>query len=435
MSLRSVRLLQILGILIALGGLVGYWLTRDVERTVLDEETKQVLNIEGGEFQASFVIAGRDIFYESGKSKPIYGRNGAIVGWDYQGTKNAYGTNTDTIIYASIVGNEVTLINIPRDIWLDPWSAKINTMYYYKEADGLRTAVSDLLGLPIDYYAVVNIDIFKGLVDALGGVEVDVPEPGMKYQDRAAGLNIDLEPGVQTLDGEKAADFVRFRHTARGDFARIDQVKTLALAMLERLKELNVRAVGKVPALANTYFKEVETNASPALVTQLLGRLPNLQVRQVATLPTCCEQRIKVGKDSVDILRVDPAAVETFVAATFGGEARELTQAPDTPLLITNRSGVPGLEGAIKTYFVGLGVPEDRLSIREASPDPAPTRLLVTAPAWSEADYYATLFHDVSKQQIDSLKPVDGKPTQMELVLGTNADTFALAQALAGGGG
>ncbi len=425
--------MQVLGILLALGGLVGYWLTRDVERTVLDEETKQVLNIEDDEFQASFVIAGRDIFYTSLAGDPIY-EQGRVVGRTYDAKSTAYGTNTDTIIYVSIVGDEVTLISIPRDVWLDEWSTKINTMYYYREADGLRAAVSNLVGLPVDYYAIVNIDIFKGLVDALGGVEVNVPYK-MDWDDYAAKLHIHLEPGPQMLDGEQAANFVRYRHTARGDFARIDQVKTLALAMLERLKELNVRAVGKVPALASTYFKEVETNASPALVTQLLGRLPNLQIRQVATLPTCCERRIMWQGDPVDVLGVDPAAVETFVAATFGGEARELSEVPDTPLLITNRSRVPGLEGAIKTYFVGLGVPEDLVSVREASPDPAPTRLLVTAPAWSEADYYATLFHDVSKQQIDALEPVDGKPTQMELVLGTNADAFALAQALAGGGG
>ena len=425
--------MQILGILIALGGLVGYWLTRDVERAVLDEETRRVLNVEEGEFQASFVVAGRDIFYESGKSEPIYGRNGAIVGWDYRGVKSAYGTNTDTILYASVVGNEVTLINIPRDIWLDAWSTKINTMYYYKEADGLRNAVSDLLGLPVDYYAVVNIDIFQGLVDALGGVEVNVPER-MKYSDRAAGLDIDLEPGPQTLDGKKAADFVRYRHTARGDFDRVDRVKTLALAMLARLKELNVRAVGRVPALLATYSDEVETNASPALLSQLLVKLPDLQIRQVATLPTCCERRIVWQGDAVEVLSVDRAAVETFVADTFGGAARELVEVPDTPLVITNRSGVPGLGRAVKTYLVGSGISEELLSVREASPDPAPTRILVTAPAWGEADYYATLFHDMSKQQIDSLQPVDGNPTRMELVLGTDAENFALAQALAGGG-
>ncbi len=424
--------MQVLGILVALGGLVGYWLTRDVERTVLDEETRRVLNVEEGEFQASFVVAGRDVFYTSLAGDPIY-EQGRVVGRTYDAKSTAYGTNTDTILYASIVGNDVTLISIPRDIWLDEWSTKINTMYYYREADGLKNAVSDLVGLPVDYYVVVNIDIFKGLVDALGGVEVNVPYK-MDWDDYAAKLHIHLEPGPQRLDGEQAANFVRYRHTARGDLARIDQVKTLALALLARLKELNVRAVGKVPALVTTYFDEVETNASPALLRQLLVRLPNLQIRQVATLPTCCERRITWQGDPVDVLSVDRAAVEAFVADAFGGEARELVEAPDTPLVITNRSGVPGLERAIQTYLIGLGVPAENLTVREGSADPAPTRILVTAPAWGEADYYTTLFHGVSKQQIDSLQPVDGTPTRMELVLGTDAKNFALAQALAEGG-
>ena len=130
---------------------------------------------------------------------------------------------------------------------------------------------------------VVNIDIFKELVDALGGVEVDVPTP-MYHRDQAAGLLIDLKPGLQHLNGEQASGFVRFRDTLRGDIDRIDNVKTLASALLGRLQELHVRAVGRIPALVDTYVEQVETNLSPALVSQLVPRLGQLKLR-AATLP------------------------------------------------------------------------------------------------------------------------------------------------------
>jgi polyisoprenyl-teichoic acid--peptidoglycan teichoic acid transferase len=131
----------------------------------------------------------------------------------------------------SIVNDDVTLIAIPRDLYLDAWQAPINAMYYYQGAEGLRRTVEEVLGLPVDYYAIINLDVFQHVVDALGGVEVNVPYR-MRYVDVAGGLDIDLQPGPQTLDGKRAGDFVRFRETVRGDYDRIDRVKTLAFAML-----------------------------------------------------------------------------------------------------------------------------------------------------------------------------------------------------------
>jgi len=63
------------------------------------------------------------------------------------------------------------------------------------------------VGLPVDSYVIINLDLFENVVDALGGVEVNVPYR-MLYSDRAAGLSIDLQPGPQVLDG--AAAVARF---------------------------------------------------------------------------------------------------------------------------------------------------------------------------------------------------------------------------------
>jgi LCP family protein required for cell wall assembly len=201
---RGARWLQLLGLLLAASGLVGFWMNRDVPRAQLTEVQRELLGIQSGDLHLSFVVAGRDRMYYQDMSTPVYGRDGSIVAWNYRGPRSADGTNTDTILYVSVVNDDVTLIAIPRDLYLDPWQTRINAMYHYQGAEGLRRTVEEILGVPIDYYAVINLDVFEHVVEALGGVEVDVPHR-MRYVDVAGGLDIDLQPGSQTLDGKRAA--------------------------------------------------------------------------------------------------------------------------------------------------------------------------------------------------------------------------------------
>jgi LCP family protein required for cell wall assembly len=204
MKVRS-RLLQLLGLVIALAGLTGFWLTRDVERAVYTEETLSVINADEDDFKVSFVIAGRDYDHTQEAGPCIKWQDGFCLERTRMGVFR-YGNRTDTIIYAQIVNNKITMVSIPRDVYLPQWQAKINEMYFYKEAEGLKSSVEEITGLPIDYYAVINIDIFKDLVDALGGVEVSVPYD-MYYNDAAAGLSINLKEGPQTLDHERLGGF------------------------------------------------------------------------------------------------------------------------------------------------------------------------------------------------------------------------------------
>jgi LCP family protein required for cell wall assembly len=405
------QLLQLLGLVVATVGLAGFWLTRDVARTELTVFQRELLGVDEEVTVVSFVLAGRDRMYYTDQSFPIYGAGGRIVGWDYRGPRGLDGNLTDTILYVSVVGDVVTLIAIPRDIYLDAWQTRVNSMYFYQGAEGLRRTVEELVGLPVDYYAVINLDLFENVVDALGGVEVNVPYR-MLYTDRAAGLRIDLQPGPQVLDGSDAAGFVRFRETVRGDLDRLDRVKTLAFAMLQRLRDLNLRAVTVLPELIEVIFADVETNASPALVRELLPRLARIELRS-ATLPT-------YEQDGSGAAFVDRREVEAFLAATCGGEARAWVDAPEATVHVVDRSGREGTGAAYVAQLVAMGVPEEQLVLTEASFDPAPSRLVVTAPHWTDADYYASLL-GVGKQQIDRLPAVARRAVGMQLVLGDDA--------------
>ena len=426
MSLRNARGLQVLGILLALAGLAGYWLNRDVPgKADLNPEQLEVLGIAPEEknevFHASFVVAGRDYDATRDASGCRYVNRQCVR--DRIG-EFRISNRTDTIIYVNIIGDKITMINIPRDIYLPHQQTKINAMYLYQGAAGLVKEVEEILNLPVDYYAIINIDIFKEMVDALGGVTVTVPEPGMYYTDAAAGLNIDFDPGPRRLDGEDAAKFVRFRHTSRGDIDRIDNVKKLAYALLAQVKALNVRAAFKMPELFDALFGNVETNASPALVRELLPRLSQLQLT-AATLPTCCDRRDPVFGD---ILEIEPSDVEAFLADTFGGKARVFTAAPEATLLVTNSSGKAGLEDLYKARLVSLGVPEERVMTRVSALDPTPTRVLTTAQNWQDADFYTSLLQ-TSKQQVDRFAKLEDREIGVELVLGEDAARSALSRA------
>ena len=420
-TLRSARLLQLLGLVVAVAGLAGFWWTRDTERTELGEQQRELLGIEEGQFHASFVVAGRDIDYGDGRADPIYSQDGRIIGWNSQRPSSIRGGRTDTILYVNVVGNSVTMVAIPRDLFVGEGTDRINAVMTREGTEGLVRRVEALVGLPIDYYAIIDLNIFRNVVDALGGVEVNVPER-MYYRDVAGGLTIDFQPGPQHMDGQAASEFIRYRSYSRGDIERLDNVKRLAYAMLSRLKDLNVRAVGAIPDLVATFFDQVETNASPALVRKMLPRVADFEIRS-ATLPT-----VEVTRGGAAGVVTDPREVAGFLASTFGGTARAFHEAPETRLVISDRSGEPGLGEWYRSRLVGLGVPEDRVVVREDGFDPSGTRIVAVGDAWSDADYYAELL-GTGKQQVDHLDPFDGETVRMELVLG--ADALALAPAAA----
>lgn len=402
-----------LGALVALAGLAGFWWPREPERTIRTVQQESLVNPRGEAFTASFVIAGRDFDHTRVASacrwvggECIRDRAGSFVP----------SNRTDTILYVSIVGDSINVVAIPRDIYLHNWQTKINAMLLYRQADGLREAVADVLGVPVDYYVIIDVNIFESVVDALGGVELNVPYR-MYYRDSAADLLIDLQPGLQVLDGAQTAGFVRFRDTPRGDLDRIDNVKLAVYGLLERVRQLNVRAVGALPQLLDAYYEQVDTNVSLALLTQILPRLGSLRLDTVATLPVTREYRIEgVGV----VLDYDAQSVERFLADIHGGVAREFSTVPEVNVLVTNRSGSTGLEEWYRARLISMGVAEDRIQIRSESLDTSPTRVLAATSHWTDADWFTQLL-GTGKQQVDRLDRFGGADVHIELVLGEDA--------------
>lgn len=408
------RVLQIIGFLLIAVGLTGFLLSRDVERGALSAQQLGLLALDENRFHASFVLAGRDSLYIEGQSEPVYNEDGEVVCWRYSGGRSPVGVNTDAVAYVQLRGSELTLVLLPRDLLLGPDQVRLHEVYARSGADGLRRRVADVLGVPVDYHAIIDLDIFERLVDALGGVSVNVSR-AMRRTDCAAEMSIDLQPGPQVLDGREASYFVRYRDLRRGDIDRLDNMKLLAYGMLERVKQVHVGGVGRLPEVLDTFLSEVESNVSPALLSRILPRVGSLRLKQAVTLPV-----VEVVRDDASGVTAAPDEVERFLASVFGGTARTFTGPPEVNMMITDRSGRDGAGEWYRTRLLRLGVPEGRITLRRGREDAAPTRVLATVETWGDADYYADLVH-AGKQQIDRFSRSAGRQIGLELVLGSDA--------------
>lgn len=183
------------------------------------------------------------------------------------------GMRADTIMLASVDKKEKTvkILSIPRDtrVEVNGKHIKINaTMGYQSREELMITKVKEITGLPVHYYAEVDFDGFKEIIDILGGVDIDVPYD-MDYDDPAQDLHIHFKKGMQHLDGQAAHDYVRFRHnnngSAPGDYALGDpgRIKAQQAFLKELLKQkLQPKYLMKASQLAKAISEHVRTNFS-----------------------------------------------------------------------------------------------------------------------------------------------------------------------------
>jgi LCP family protein required for cell wall assembly len=151
-------------------------------------------------------------------------------------------SRTDTIILARLDfrKRDLRMISIPRDTYVQVTTERgkywdrINAAYARGDEAGFLNTVKDLTGFYPDYLLLLNYQGFKDIVDLVGGVEVDV-DKDMNYDDYAGNLHIHLKKGIQTLNGEDALGFVRFRHDAEGDFMRIRRQQQFLKTFLHEL--------------------------------------------------------------------------------------------------------------------------------------------------------------------------------------------------------
>lgn len=181
--------------------------------------------------------------------------------------------NTDSMLLVQLdpVSNTVRTLSLPRDtrVWLPGlgWR-KLNATLPRLGPDGMVRAVETLTGLQLQAYVLVNLHGVRHLTDALGGVDIYVPQ-NMRYNDTAAKLHIRLDKGWRRLSGAQAEQFVRFRSDAMGDIGRLQRQQTFVKALARRL--LAPSGAARLSALPKVLQGDVRTNASTRDISAALG--------------------------------------------------------------------------------------------------------------------------------------------------------------------
>lgn len=174
-------------------------------------------------------------------------------------------TNADTIVLVSFhpATKETKLLSLPRDTMSNVSRSlkKLNGSYsegHPGNIDQLKQEVEMVSGLHVDRYMITTFDGFEHLVDAIGGVHMDVPQD-LYYVDPYQDLEINIKAGEQTLDGKKALQFVRYRHGyAGGDLDRIKIQQRFFKAAIKSF--LNPANITKLPAVADVIRKDMKTD-------------------------------------------------------------------------------------------------------------------------------------------------------------------------------
>lgn len=190
------------------------------------------------------------------------------------GDKKLFTGRSDTMLLVRVdpESDSISLLSIPRDTQVDlPGSStdKVNDANVQGGATLAAQTVSSVLnGVKVDRYIRVSTDAFKELVDLLGGVEVNVPKP-MVYEDKTQKLKINLAPGLQTLSGDQAEQFARFRADDLGDIGRVQRQQALLKALRQKLT--NPTVIPRLPGLVQAMQKYIDTNLSFEEMMALVG--------------------------------------------------------------------------------------------------------------------------------------------------------------------
>jgi LCP family protein required for cell wall assembly len=220
-------------------------------------------------------------------AKPVCGKDAEwivlMVGIDYRGDDYLYGlADVIRVIRVDFVEMTVNMVALPRDLMVEapdgrftvPDPYKINQAYLFGTpgmghylgsglgAGALAEVIQYNFGVPIDHYGVINFDTFVRFIDAIGGVDVDLPGP-------VAGPDGGFRAGPQTLNGEQALTLARIRQ-GYGDAFRVNNQTLIIRAVLNKL-------------IKPAYWVQV-----PALLDEFGGAfLTDLSIEQLTSLGVC----------------------------------------------------------------------------------------------------------------------------------------------------
>ncbi len=304
-----------------------------------------------------------------------------VVGCDNSSDKGL--ADTIIVMVVSPKTGEISALSIPRDSRVEVPGRGVHRINASHALGGMPLTIQTvelLIGMPIDKYIEINVPGIVKLVDAIGGVDIDV-EKRMNYHDRRGNLNIDLQPGMQHLDGTQAMGYVRFRHDATGDIGRMERQRHFLRAVITQLSHPS--NVTRLPQLSQAFLQTVSTNltSKDILTLKKLMEQAGPDGIRAETLPgepktlhgqSMIELDADKVRQAVDrVLRGQGLSVQVLNGTTVNGlgakvaskleevgcditETTNSEQKSDTTLIVSRRGGARRAERVAE--WLGMGV-------------------------------------------------------------------------------
>ncbi|HEY9665369.1 MAG TPA: LCP family protein [Coleofasciculaceae cyanobacterium] len=212
---------------------------------------------------------------------------------------------------------QMAVLSIPRDtrVEMDGYGTiKINAANINGGPAASARLVSHLLnGVQIDRYMRVNVAGVEKLVDALGGVTVDVPKD-MKYQDDSQHLYINLKQGRQHLNGDRTLQLLRFRHDGNGDIGRIERQHMVMQALMEQA--LNPTTLARFPQILSVVQSNLDSNLTVEELLALVGFAVKIDRSSVQML-TVPGHANRIGRRDVSYWLPDDDSIQEIMRQYF----------------------------------------------------------------------------------------------------------------------
>ena len=291
---------------------------------------------------------------------------------------------SDTLFVAMLdtQKNRISLLSVPRDTLVKipghGWD-KVNHAYAFGGHALSQKTLEGFLGIPINNYLLVDFRGFVDLVNAIGGVDIDVEKP-MQYQDPYddnGGVVVNLQPGRQHMDGTTAIQYVRYRDE-EGDIGRVRRQQKFMQAIFAKLRGTNL--VTKAPEIAQALYKSVETDLSAGDLLSLLVTFTK-NVSGTSRLETAMVQGSPAYLDDISYWIPNMTALRQQLALLSGVQATEtyrqkaLAAKREYDELLGTNSAAAGADGKqqlpIKTEALKQAVERTRKMEQESKETPA----------------------------------------------------------------
>ncbi|QHC68352.1 LytR family transcriptional regulator [Rathayibacter sp. VKM Ac-2759] len=296
-----------------------------------------------------------DVFRDRAAAAPVDGRYTVLLlGGDAGEDRDGLRPDSISVLSIDAQSGEAVVIGLPRDLHNIPFpeesplaelypdgypaedcnvdTCQLNSIYtevqlkepeLYPDAEaagsspgieGMRDAVSGILGLPVQYFVLIDMQGFADLIDALGGVDItytgsdDLPFGGTLDEDgQLQGVNAWLTPGEHHLDGSNALAYARSRYgSSNGDYDRMQRQREVQAAIAERLDPVDVLA--RFPAIARAASRVLTTDVPRGALGDLLALALRARSHPLGTLELVPPRVIPSDPD-YDAIRADVAAL------------------------------------------------------------------------------------------------------------------------------